>query len=438
MVFVVDRKKRALMPCSEKRARLLLERGRAVVHRRQPFTIRLKDRLVEASCLQPVVLKFDPGSRTTGLALVRVEASQSGEVHHALHLAELKHRGSEVVERGRKRAGYRRRRRSANLRYRAPRFDNRKRPEGCLAPSLRSRVGNIQSWVGRYRRWVPISGLGLELVKFDLQQLVNPEISGVEYQQGTLFGYEIRSYMLEKWGRRCAYCGAENVPFEVEHIVPRAKGGSNRISNLTLSCHRCNELKGSRDVREFLAHDPARLARLLTQAQAPLKDAATVNAIRWILFQKLKDTGLPVAIGTGGRTHWNRTRFGLVKSHAFDALCVGSVDSIEKASQPVLIIRATGRGQRCRTNVDSSGFPRSYRPRQKQVYGFQTGDLVRAEVPSGKKAGNHVGRVAVRSNGSFRVGKVDGISWRYCRLLQRADGFAYVASVRRPAISHRS
>src|SRR6266567_791789 len=101
MVFVLDRHKHPLMPCSPKRARLLLTRGRAVVHRLKPFVIRLKDRTQEESTLQGVVLKLDPGSKTTGMALARVEASSDGEVHHALS----------------RRARYRRRRRSANLRH---------------------------------------------------------------------------------------------------------------------------------------------------------------------------------------------------------------------------------------------------------------------------------------------------------------------------------
>ena len=96
-VCVVDRRKHPLMPCSEKRARLLLARERAVVHRLAPFTIRLKDRLAEASAIQPVVLKVDPGSRTTGLALAREEATEAGPVHHALHLVHLAHRGTRCM-----------------------------------------------------------------------------------------------------------------------------------------------------------------------------------------------------------------------------------------------------------------------------------------------------------------------------------------------------
>jgi 5-methylcytosine-specific restriction endonuclease McrA len=82
-----------------------------------------------------------------------------------------------------------------------------------------------------------------ELVRFHLQQLENPEFSGIEYQQGELPGYEVREYLLNKWERKCADCGVENIALQVEHIYPRAKGGSNRISNLCLACHSCNQKK---------------------------------------------------------------------------------------------------------------------------------------------------------------------------------------------------
>jgi RRXRR protein len=93
MVFVLDKHKKPLMPCTPKRARLLLARGRAVVHRVQPFIIRLKERGREESTLQEVALKIDPGSKTTGITLARVEQTDEGEVHQALLLAELTHRG---------------------------------------------------------------------------------------------------------------------------------------------------------------------------------------------------------------------------------------------------------------------------------------------------------------------------------------------------------
>ncbi|HMA33597.1 MAG TPA: RNA-guided endonuclease IscB, partial [Chloroflexia bacterium] len=162
MVFVLDQSKQPLMPCSPKRARLLLARGRARVHRLVPFTIRLVDRRVAASNLQPVVLGIDPGSKTTGLALTREEPTPAGPLRHVLHLGELEHRGGLVRERLRKRAAARRRRRGANLRYRPPRFHNRRRSAGWLPPSLQSRVDSVAHWARCYRRLAPLRRVAVE------------------------------------------------------------------------------------------------------------------------------------------------------------------------------------------------------------------------------------------------------------------------------------
>ncbi|HEY6408397.1 MAG TPA: RRXRR domain-containing protein, partial [Ktedonobacteraceae bacterium] len=134
MVFVLDRHKHPLMPCTPKRARLLLKKGRAVVHRVAPFVIRLKDRCVDDSILQPLALKIDPGSKTSGIALARVEETQEGGIHHAVFLCEVNHRGGQVHEHKVRQRSVRRRRRCANLRHRAPRFANRAIPAGWLAP----------------------------------------------------------------------------------------------------------------------------------------------------------------------------------------------------------------------------------------------------------------------------------------------------------------
>src|SRR5207302_3069542 len=115
--------------------------------------------------------------------------------------AELTHRGAAVKKALDTRRTVRRGRRSRKTRYRAPRFANRRRRAGWLPPSLLSRVENILTWVTRISRIAHVSALSQELVRFDLQKLEHPAIAGVEYQQGTLFGYEVREYCLEKWGR---------------------------------------------------------------------------------------------------------------------------------------------------------------------------------------------------------------------------------------------
>jgi 5-methylcytosine-specific restriction endonuclease McrA len=424
-VYVLDKRGKPLMPCSEKRARLLLAKLRARVHREVPFVIRLVDREVSDCALQPLTLKLDPGSRFTGIALVRQQANRIS----VLSLLELVHRGVAIRESLQQRAGFRRRRRSQNLRHRAPRFDNRTRHEGWLAPSLQHRVDTTLSWVKRLRRWTPITDLAVERVKFDTQKLHNPEISGAEYQQGTLFGYEMREYLLEKWKRQCVYCQANNIPLQIEHLHAKSQGGSNRISNLALACELCNQAKGKLALEVFMAKKPELLKRLLAQAKAPLRDAAAVNATRNALFLALLNTGLPVASGTGGQTKYNRCRLHLLKTHALDAVCVGEVENVSGWQRPTLTIKATGRGAYQRTRLTAYGFPRGYLTRKKRVHGFQTGDRVKAEVSTGKKTGHYQGRVAVRATGSFNIqttnGVVQGISYRHFTLIQRADGYAY-------------
>jgi len=276
-VFVLDANKQALNPIHPGRARLLLKQGKAAVYRRYPFTIILAS-AVEQPPLHPLRIKVDPGSQTTGIALVN---DLTGEVVWA---AELAHRGEQIKRGLDKRRAIRRSRRQRKTRYRKPRFANRRKRTGTLPPSLESRVCNVLTWVRRLMRLCPVTAISQELVRFDTQALEHPDIEGVEYQQGQLSGYEVREYALLKWNHQCAYCDARGVPLELDHVQPRSKHGSNRVSNLTLACLSCNQRKGNRDVREFLHDDPARLVRMLAHMKAPLRDAAAVNATRWALY----------------------------------------------------------------------------------------------------------------------------------------------------------
>lgn len=354
-VFVLDKRGKPLMPCTEKRARLLLGRGRARVHRVVPFVIRLTDRLSEASVFQTLAVKIEPGSRTTGLALVR----ESGADAAVLNLFELIHRGRQISEALTARSNFRRRRRSENLRYRPARFHHLLRPEGWLAPSLRHRVETTFNWVRRLLRWAPVTRLVSELVRYT--------------------------------------------------VLPA--GREENLSDLS--------------DEELLVTSPQQL-RL---ARTRLHDAAAVNGTRWVLADCLLQTGLPVELAGGGRTNWNRTRFSIPQTQAHDAVCVGKVTAISGWRQPVLEVKCTGRGSYQRTRVTAQGFPRGYLTRSKRVRGFQTGDRVRAEVPTGKNTGLHTGRVAVRATGNFNIQTADrviqGVSHRYCTVIQRADGYSY-------------
>jgi 5-methylcytosine-specific restriction endonuclease McrA len=421
-VLVLDKNRKPLMPCHPARARELLKKGRAAVFRRQPFTIILKDR--EGGETQPLTLKIDPGSKTTGMALV----GHFRRGPRVVWAAEITHRGSLIRQRLWARRQVRRSRRSRKTRYRKPRFDNRRRKEGWLPPSLRSRVENIATWVSRLRRWCPLTTLALEWAKFDPQKLQNPEISGVEYQQGELFGYEVREYLLEKWNRRCAYCGAENVPLYVEHLTPVCRGGSNRVRNLTLACLKCNLAKGNRTAEEF------GYPHLQEQARQPLRDVAAINATRGAIYRRLQPLGLPIEGGSGGQTKYNRTVQGYPKAHWIDAACVG------ESGQPVflhpeqnyLTIQATGWGCRQMCRTDRHGFPIIHKARVKRRQSWQTGDLARAVIPRGKYVGRYpLGRVVAKS-GSFlfslpgRRGK-DRIPVhpKHLTRIQHNDGYQY-------------
>jgi 5-methylcytosine-specific restriction endonuclease McrA len=427
-VFVVDANKQPLPPVHPGRARVLLTQRKAAVFRCYPFTIILKN-VPLAPQVDPLRLKIDPGSKTTGIALVN---DATGEVVFA---AELVHRADAIKKALERRRAVRRGRRQRKIRYRKPRFANRRRREGWLAPSLESRVGNVLTWVKRLMRLCPITTLSLELAKFDLQQMENPEISGAEYQQGTLFGYEIKQYLLEKWDRACSYCGRKHVPLQVEHILAKANGSTDRVSNLCLACDACNKAKGTQNIRAFLADKPDLLARVLAQAKASLKDAAAVNTTRWALNERLLALGLPIECGSGGLTKFNRTQRGLPKEHWIDAACVGrsTLLHLKLAGVGPLLITATGHASRQKCNVNEIGFPCSKPKEAKKVKGYQTGDIVRAVVSTGTKQGIYVGRVLVRASGSIdirtRTGRVQGISYRFCTPIHRSDGYSYQKGV---------
>ncbi|EFH88505.1 RNA-guided endonuclease IscB [Ktedonobacter racemifer] len=413
--FVIDSDYKPLNPVHPAQARRLLTQGKAAVYRRYPFTIVLK-RVVEQPEVQPLRLKLDPGSKTTGIALVN---DANGKVIFA---AELEHRGHAVKDSLERRRTVRRSRRNRNTRYRKPRFQNRRRKKGWLPPSLESRLANILTWVARLCRYAPIAALSQELVKFDMQLIENPNIAGVEYQQGTLQGYEIREYLLEKWGRACAYCGAQNVPLQIEHIHPRANGGTKRISNLTLACEPCNTAKGTQDIRVFLAKKPEVLKRILAQVKKPLRDASAVNTTRLALLERLKRFGLTVECGSGGLTKYNRTTRRLAKTHWLDAACVGKSTPAGLSQKGIvpLHILATGQGKRQMCTTDKYGFPKQHKERKKKFLGYQTGDLIKAISPKGR----FEGRIAIRHRPSFRLGNVD-IHPKYIRCVQRADGYEY-------------
>lgn len=414
-VFVINKDKKPLMPCHPARARELLTKGEAAVWRRFPFTIILKKDTTKET--QPVQLGIDPGSRKTGMSLISF--NQRGP--RVIFGCEIEHKGLRVKKLLEKRCSSRSSRRNRKTRYRQPRFSNRTKPKDWIAPSLRSRIDNVTQWTSRFQRLCPLYSIAVEVVKFDMHKL-----QGTQYQQGTLQGYNIREYLLEKFNRTCVYCKKKNIPLQIEHIVPKSRDGSNQLNNLAIACERCNQKKCAKTAAEF------GFPGIQEKVKRPLRDAAAVNTTRKFLFEALKDFKIPVDKGTGYQTKYNRSVNKYPKGHWVDAACVGALGSdvyLDPALQ-CLEIKAMGRGSRQMCRVDKNGFPRTKaKTRLKNIKGFQTGDLVKAIITKGKKVGTYVGRLSCRTRGSFDIvtskGKVSGINHKHCHLLQQADGYQY-------------
>jgi 5-methylcytosine-specific restriction endonuclease McrA len=447
-VFVLDKKKQPLMPCTPARARKLLSKQKAVVYRHYPFTIILKER--DGGDCQEIQHKIDQGSKTTGIALV-ADFKRGKTVIFA---ANLNHRGHSISQKLQARAAIRRSRRARNTRYRKPKWTNdmsqkqyahiNQRSKGWLAPSNLSRIDNIINLVHKLQKLVPLTHISVEDVRFDTQLMNNPDIQGKEYQQGTLFETEVKEYLLVLYHHQCAYCGglSNDTILQKEHIVPRSKNGSNRISNLALACYTCNQEKDnllpekwlkqlSKSQSKINQERFKRFSKIAKGIKPSMRDAAAMNTIRKELVKQLSDFGLPVELGSGGLTKFNRTNQHYVKEHWIDAACIGESGEkvIISSKMMPLNIKAMGHGSRQMCRMDKYGFPRTAAKSTMSINGFKTGDLVKAIVTKGKNQGTHTGRVAVRTSGYFNItiqnGILQGISYRDCRLLQQKDGYQY-------------
>lgn len=415
MVFVIDKQKNPLSPTTNAKARKLLKQDKAVVHKVYPFVIRLKD---SKKCDSTFTIKLDPGANTTGVAIVNKEK--------CLFLLEIVHRGKAIKKALFDRRGIRRGRRQRNTRYRKARFLNRTRPDGWLAPSVKSRADNILSITNKLSKFIPLTNVVIERVSFDTSEMTYGKLYGTQYQNGDLKDTKLRSFITKKHNNSCAYCG-DNNNLEVEHIIPKSKGGTNSTRNLILSCRECNEQKDNLSLEQFGKLIKKDLSHL--EPKSTPKEAAIIQSARNYTIEELaKD--FEVETGEGWETSYNRKEVNLPKEHYYDALCVGRDYNYKIITNKVSVIKAQGRGSRQMCRVDRFGFPRTTaKVSTKSVFGFQTGDIVKADVPSGKKEGKYFGRVAVRSNGYFNIttdtGTIQGIGYKNCKLVQKTDGYSY-------------
>jgi len=388
-VPVLNMRGKPLMPTSPKKARFLLKAGKAKVVQRCPFTIQLKCATGENK--QPIKLALDPGYKNVGFSAITDKRELiSGEVSLRTDMKE------KIAEK----SMYRKGRRSRNTRYREARFDNRGIPKGWLAPSIEHKLESNIRLIDKLSHLLPITSVRVEISPFDTQKIQNPEISGIEYQQGELQGYEVREYLLEKWGRKCAYCKVESVPFEVEHIIPPKRGGTDRVSNLTIACHNCNQKKGTMTAAEF-GHPEIHML-----AKKPLKAAAYMNIVRSKLVDRIKKEFPDYYCDStyGYITKCNRIKLGLEKTHANDAFVIaGGVNQIRSKPYKVVQIRRNDRS----LQLNKKGSKPSIR---RNRYKYSPGDLVK-RVSSlqttgwGEGVGKKVRSVVYVVKGMFNYGE---------------------------------
>ena len=425
-VLVVSKTNKPLMPCHPARARELLKKGKAVVLRRYPFTIKLTNR--SEGNVQSIDLKIDPGSKTTGIALVTYAKLSGLKVVLGINLI---HRGHQISQLLTRRAMSRRSRRQRKTRYRKARFLNRTKPKGWFPPSIRSRLDNILQWVYRLFKWSPVSAISYEHVKFNPAMHLKHALNNATFKDRSIEAYEVKEYLLTKYNYKCVYCDAKDVIFEQDHVVPKSRGGSNRISNLVLACVKCNQAKSSKSLDEFVK-DPKRLHRIKSQLLVPLKDMAAVNATRNALGELLLKIGCPIIVGTGGQTKFARINNNLPKDHWIDAACVAINDgkiTVSSKLKPLTITKQR-RNNRQMTLMNKYGFPRTKaKGSSKKIFGFMTGDIVKANVSSGKYKGIHLGKVAVRLTGYFDIKKENSPPFTTnklnCKLIHHFDGYSY-------------
>ena len=403
-VPVIDAEHHPLAPCSSRRARILVQQGKANGRHQNGVYYLTLHRTVPQESIQSSSLMIDPGKSFTGIAIVRDDEQQNRTI---LFCATLRHR-NDIQKRMTQRASFRRTRRS-RLRFRKPRFSNRRRHASWLPPSLRSRPDNTLTWVYRLTELIAIYDIHVETAQFDAQRLRNPEVHGIEYQQGPLYRTTLRAFVIHRDNSTCRYCGKKARPVELDHVVPRSLSGPDTPWNVVVACHKCNWRKDNQTVAEFLKRRPQRLADIKAQLQKPLASAAHMNVIIPELLRRLCQQGHHVTEHDAAQTAANRQTLNVKKDHHIDAAVLGEPATLRGVPNHILSIKAIGRGQRKRIMPDQSGTPRSqdwanycrlspaerrkiptpgHKNRRKRIDGIGTGDLVQIQHASGTVRGH--------------------------------------------------
>lgn len=295
------------MPCTQRKARILVKEGKAKIVDYTPFTIQLTYATGEAS--QRTKVAGDTGSKYIGIAII------SGCRIFLKGTIELRQDISKLLKTRRE---YRRGRRHRKTRYRQPRFSNRSRGDGWLPPSIQSRINSLVFWLEKFASLVPDPEIIIELGKFDIQAIMNPGISGKEYQEGNTYGFHnTRYYVFARDDYTCQICKKKGKILQTHHIIQKKDGGSDRADNLATVCLECHK-KFHNDEISHKFRKPKQY-----------KEGAFMNAIRNQVINRLD-----CAVTYGSITKVKRQKLGLEKTHYNDAVAITGIQDIKEDTHP--------------------------------------------------------------------------------------------------------
>lgn len=306
LVFVKNKHGEKLMPCKPSKARKLLKQNKAKIVQYEPFTIQLLHG--SSGYKQPVNIGIDLGAKHVGVAI------QSGNKVISKGEIELRNDIKSNID---TRRIYRKSRRNRKTRYRKPRFDNRKRPNGWLPPSIQSRIDNTFHWIDKFISLVPNPNLNIEVGKFDVQKMIDPEIEGIDYQQGQTYGYyNVRYYVLARDNYTCQVCKKKGKILQTHHIIYKSHGGSDRTDNLITVCTDCHTHENHQ--KDGILHK-----WMINNKKIPsYKEIPFMNIIRQRVFKKYPNANIVYGSWTTPR----RKELGLEKTHYNDALVISGIE----------------------------------------------------------------------------------------------------------------
>ncbi len=319
-VFVLNMRGEPLMPCTQRKARLLLKESKAVIYKYNPFTIQLTYATGETK--QDCHIGIDTGSKYIGVAITSEDK--------ILFKGEIELR-QDVKSNLDKRHMYRRDRRKRKTRYRQPRFLNRKRTDKWLPPSLQNRINHTDHWIDAFSCLVPSPELHIEVGKFDTAKMINPEINGVDYQHGQTYGFfDERYFVFARDNYTCQCCGkSKDKILQTHHIIYRSNGGTNRVDNLITVCTECHTPENHKKGGVFYKWQEQR------KKVKQYKEPPFMNTLRKQIFAKYPNA----VITYGSETTPKRKEMGLDKTHYNDAIVISGIYKINENSEEWLLIK---------------------------------------------------------------------------------------------------